>query len=99
MSAYPDNVIVLDDYRHNLPEYSYEPFELRPPARPDLRLITGPDTPSEPFGLEVFLRRAMIVMAVAASGSRRPGGAADPAARPGICLSRVSVPGAALDSI
>ncbi len=63
MSAYPDNVIVLDDYRHNLPEYSYEPLELQSPARPDLRLITGPDTPSEPFGLEVFLRRAMIVMA------------------------------------
>ena len=63
MSAYPDNVIVLDDYRHTLPEYSYEPFECRGATRPDLRLITGPDTPSEPFGLEVFLRRAMIVMA------------------------------------
>ncbi len=63
MSAYPDNVIVLDDYRHTPIQYSYEPFEMPRPTRPDLKLITGPDTPSEPFGLEVFLRRAMIVMA------------------------------------
>lgn len=64
MSPYPDNVIVLDDYRHNQPEYSYGPFDdPQGAARPDLRLITGSDRPSEPFGLEVFLRRAMIVMA------------------------------------
>lgn len=64
MSAYPDNVFVLDDYRHNLPEYSHEPCDdPHGSGRPDLRLITGSDTPSEPFGLEVFLRRAMIVMA------------------------------------
>ena len=32
MSAYPDNVIVLDDYRRNLPEYSYEPCEIHTAA-------------------------------------------------------------------
>ena len=45
MSAYPDNVIVLADRRRNRSEYAYEPIEYEPPMRPQLRLVTGSETP------------------------------------------------------
>ena len=62
MSAYPDNVIVLADHRRESFDLEFEPMEFDFPERPKLRLVTNSEPP-EPFGLEVFLRRAMIVMA------------------------------------
>ncbi len=56
MSPLPDNVVVLADRR---------PVEIPPvppPAPPHLRLVHDGESPT-PFGLDVFLARAQLVMA------------------------------------
>jgi hypothetical protein len=62
MNALPDNVIVLADRRRDRFDYGYDATEYEPPLRPQLRLVTSSETPA-PFDLEVFLHRAMLVMA------------------------------------
>jgi hypothetical protein len=62
MSAFPDNVVVLADRRRDRFAYPYETIDPDPvPHRPHLRLVSTNERP-EPFTLEVFLRRAAIVM-------------------------------------
>ncbi len=63
MNELPDNVIVLADRRRVADEFEYDlmPHDPRP-LRSHLRLVSNNDHP-EPFSLEVFMRRAMIVMA------------------------------------
>ena len=62
MSAYPDNVIVLADHRRESFDLRVRTDRVRLPGAAEARLVTNSEPP-EPFGLEVFLRRAMIVMA------------------------------------
>ncbi len=65
MSTLPDNVVVLADVRQAREAElaaAHEEWEAELISRPQLRVVRS-DEAASPFNLEVFLRRAQIVLA------------------------------------